>query len=221
MVQAKFKQKARKHPGYRRCGAMVYSDAKKALFIAKHLKSIINVEFKHLTNFQTNLSVPDAAGTIVQLTNVVQGDTSVTRDGSNIKIISIGLDYHVIQHATAVSTVVRIMVIHDRQTNQALYTTGDLLADATTIDSISSPRNLDNTRRFQVLYDKKHLFSDSGSTVARGKFYKKLQYKLRYDANAGTIADLTQSSLSLLVISNEPTNVPLFHGAIRLRYVDN
>lgn len=218
----KFERKVRRRVGqYSKCAGYVASDARRALVLAKHLKSIINVEFKHLTQVQTNLAVPNAAGVIIQLTNVGLGDTSITRDGSNIKFVSIGLEYHITQHASAVSTICRIMVVHDRQTNQAIYTTADLLHDATAVDSINSPRNLDNTRRFQVLYDKRHMFSDSGSTIGKSQFYKKLQLKLRYDANAADITDLTQSSLSLLIISNEPTNTPLFHGAIRLRYVDN
>ncbi len=208
-------------PGYVACGRMVASDAQKALAMAKYLKGIVNVEFKHLDNAQTNLTMPATVGTIVQLTNVVLGDTSITRDGSNIKIVSIYLEYDITQHVTATATACRVMFVHDRQTNQAIFTTADLLHDVTAIDVINSPRNLDNTSRFQVLYDKKHYLSDTNNLITSGKFHKKVQFKLRYDANAGTIADLTQSSLALVVFSNEATNAPTFHGFIRLRYVDN
>ncbi len=208
-------------PGYVRCGKMVMSDASKALAMAKYLKSIVNVEFKHLTQSQTNLGVPDGVGAILQLTNIAQGDSTTTRDGSNIKIVSIGLEYTVAMHASATQSVVRVMFLHDRQTNQVLYSTADVLEDVTVIDSVTSPRNLHNGSRFQVLYDKRHVLSISGAQIVSGRFHKKVQIKLRYDANAGTIADLTQSSLSLLLISNEATNVPLFAGFIRLRFVDN
>ncbi len=130
-------------------------------------------------------------------------------------------NYIISQHATAVNTQMRCMIVHDKQTNEAIYTAADLLQDVTVSDSIVAPRNLDFGRRFQVLYDKVHVFSDSGSTNTVKKVYKKLNIKLRFDGSTPSIADLTQSSLSLFLISNEPSNTPLITFFVRLRYVDN
>ncbi len=220
MVQAKFRSKKRKPPGYRRCGEMVYSDAKRALLMAKSIKSLMNVEFKNHDVSATSIAISTTPD-ITQLTNLAQGDTTNTRDGASVKFVSLSFKYTLVQHADATATLVRIMLVLDRQTNEAIYTDTDLLADVTVADAIVSPRNLDNGHRFRVLYDKVHALSDSGSVVQYGKFYKKLQLKVRYDAAAALIGSITQSSLSLFIVSTEPTSTPAFTHRIRLRYVDN
>jgi len=215
------KRNGYKRPGYRRCGKMVIGDAQKALAMAKYLKNIVNVEFKHITNEQTALTMAITAGTIVQLTNLSQGDTTLTRDGSQIKAVSIQIDYFIKGHVDELGTAARLMLVHDKQTNQAAYASSDLLHDVTINDVVVSPRNLDNTQRFSVLYDKTHIMGNNGSNISRGSFYKPLQIKLRYDGNDGTIADLTQSSLSLFVCSSVVANPPIMTASIRIRFVDN
>ncbi len=216
-----FERKARKRFGqYKKCAGYVAHDATKALAMAKYLKGIVNVEFKQHTQSATAVAI-STTPLITQTTNINLGDTTTTRDGSNIKLVNLTFSYLLIQHITAVSTMVRVMVIHDKQTNQAIYTSPLILHDVTTGDAIVSPRNLDHTHRFQVLYDKVHALSESGPTTLYRSFNKKMQLKLRYDADDGTIADLTSSSLSLLFVSNEATNTPLITFSHRLRYVDN
>ncbi len=208
-------------PGYISCGKMVLTDAQRALAMAKYLKSIVNVEFKVINN----LGTADAISTtpvITQLTNVGQGDTTSTRDGANMKLVSLSLYYFIDQHATATNTQFRVMVVHDKQTNEAIYAAADLLADVTAGDAIVSHRTLDNTHRFQVFYDKVHRLNDVGFTnIPVVKFNKKLQLKLRYDGSAADITDLTSSSLSLLFVSSEATNTPTITFSCRLRFVDN
>ncbi len=219
-----YKKKAYKRkpsrPGYVSCGKMVYSDAAKALAMAKYLKSVVNVEYKNFDT-QTLASGINQTPAIVQLTNIAQGDTTITRDGASIKIVSIRFVYNITANASAPVTHIRVMVVCDKQTNQAIYTAGDLLQDATPNDALISPRNLNNSRRFNVLYDKTHVFSNSGRNGGHFEFHKKLQLKIRYDASTPSIADLTEVSLSLLLVSNQQTNFPSMDHSTRLRYVDN
>ncbi len=207
-------------PGYVSCGKMVYSDASKALAMAKYLKSVVNVEYK---NFDTTTLASAIAQTpaIVQLTNIAQGDTTNTRDGASIKIVSIRLVYFVLGHADVPNISLRVQLVCDKQTNQAVYAAGDLLDDATVNDAIISPRNLNNMRRFRVMYDKVHTFSNTGKNCGYFTKYVKLQLKIRFDASTPSIADLTENSLSVVFTSNQPTNVPLVDHHTRLRYVDN
>ena len=207
-------------PGYIKCGKMVLTDAQRALAMAKYLKSIVNVEYKVINTVGTNTAIT-VAPVITQLTNIAQGDSTSTRDGSNIKIVSLLWNYNIVQNASAVSTFVRCMVVHDRQTNEAIFSAADLISDVTAGDNIVAPRQLDHTARFLVLYDKVHSFSDTARTNSYHQFYKKLQLKLRYDGNAGDITDLTQSSLSVVFMSNETTNTPVITHHVRLRFVDN
>ncbi len=212
--------KVRKPPGYRRCGEMVYSDAKRALLMAKSIKSLMNVEFKN-HDVKLTASALAVAPIISQLTNIAIGDTTNTRDGSSIKLVSILFKYLINMNASATQTKVRVVLIHDRQTNEAVYSAADFLEDVTAGDSIVAARNLDNGHRFQVLYDKVHTYSISGRQNSYHQFYKKLNLKLRYDNAAAAITSLTQSSLSLLTTTNEATNVPNITSIVRLRYVDN
>ncbi len=212
--------KVRKPPGYRRCGEMVYSDAKRALLMAKSIKSLMNVEFKNHDVGQTAVAFA-VAPVITQLTNIAIGDTTNTRDGSSVKLVSILFKYNILMNASATKTACRVLIIHDRQTNEAIYTGTDFFSDVSAGDGIVSARNLDNGHRFQVLYDKVHTYSATGRQISYHQFYKKLNLKLRYDNAAAAITSLTQSSLSLVLVTNEATNVPTITSLTRLRYVDN
>ncbi len=193
----------------------------KALYMAKKALSMLNVEYKNHDVTLTNVTVPDTVGVIQQLTLINQGDTTNTRDGAQIKLTSFQIKGQCQLHTSATSSVVRLMLILDKQTNQAIYTTADLLSNVTTVDSINAPLNLDNKHRFVVLWDKTLTMSEIGNEVRQFKYYRKLSLKLRFDASTGAIADLTSYSLSLVRISNETTNLPNYSAIIRLRYVDN
>ncbi len=207
-------------PGYVRCGKMVISDASKALALAKYLKGIVNVEFK---NHDTSATLASRGSTIaiISLTSIAQGDSTNQRDGAQCKITSIRFRYTITQDPTAVATQVRVMVVLDKQTNQAIYTGGDLLADVTVNDAVIAPRNLDNMRRFQVLMDRTHSFSESGTLTSTHSFIKKVNIMLRFDNAAAAITSMTENSLSLLFVSNEATNTPTVTHHSRLRFVDN
>lgn len=216
-----FEKKAYKRYGqYKKCAGYVAQDAAKALSLAKYLKSIVNVEFKSHTVQGTNTAIT-VAPVIIETTNIEQGDTTFQRDGNNAKLTSLSLKYILTQHATATNTQVRVMVVHDRQTNQAIYQGANLLSDVTAADNIVSARNLNHAGRLHVLYDKVHTFTDTGRTNIYGQFHKKLQQKIRWDASTPDITDLTQSSLSLVFMSNEATNTPNITFSHRLRFVDN
>ncbi len=214
------KKTGHSRPGYVRCGKMVISDASKALSLAKYLKTIVNVERKNHDVSQLALAMTTTP-IIIQLTNILQGDTTVTRDGSQCKILSIEFSYFIIQHVSALDTQTRVMLVLDKQTNQAIYVPGDVLVDVTAGQNINSSRNLDNTRRFSVLYDKVHTLVNTGTSSFHRRFNKSVQYLIRFDNAAAAITSLTQSSLSMMIMSNEGTNTPDLSFRVRLRFVDN
>ncbi len=217
----RYYKKRNSRPGYKACGSMVVSDARKALAMAASLKRLINVEVKNFDVQQTNVTVANSVQ-IIQLSNIPQGDTTITRDGAQLKMIGYQFNYSITQSSNATSaTHFRIMLVLDKQTNQAIYASTDLFEDASGSDAIVSPRNLDNKRRFQVLYDRVHTFSASGSNGVTSKKYISKDILFRYDASTPSIADLTQNSLSLVQFSTEDTNTPTITFFGRMRYVDN
>ncbi len=216
----RYVKKKYSRPGYRACGSMVASDAQKALALAKYLKGIVNVEYKIINTTGTGIAIT-VAPIITPISNIQIGDTNLLRDGSNLKVVSLRWAYTIVQHASAVATSVRCLVVKDNQTNGAIYVGADVLTNLAAGIGINSPRNLDNLGRFSVLYDKVHTFSDSGSVVAHRRVYKKQQVKLRYSGNAGDITDLSMQSYSLFFLSNETTNQPTITFHNQLRFVDN
>ncbi len=194
--------------------------AAKALIIAQGVKKLMNVEYKFHDKQNTSTAISDTP-IILQLSNIPQGDTDITRDGAQVKCTRLSCKYFITTSPDALSTIFRVMIILDRQTNQAIYSIADLLADVTTLDNLVSMNNLDNKYRFHVYYNKVHSFSNVGHNASFHEFNKELNLKLRYDASVPDITDLTSNSLSMVVISNQPTNTASFTLFSRLRYVDN
>lgn len=196
------------------------STASKALAVAYGIKKLMNVEFK-FHDVQNTVTAITRTPNIIQLTNIPQGDTSESRDGAQIKITRLTIKYIISGSPSSVFTWVRVMLVHDKQTNQAIYTDSDLLQDVSAFDSLVSANNLDNKYRFRVLYNKVHRFSNVGNNSSYSEIMKDLDMRIRFDNSTSTIADLTSSSLSLVFISNEDTNSPLLTLFSRIRYVDN
>lgn len=186
----------------------------------QHLAKRLNTE-KKCIDVSNSTQAFGQTGTVIQLTNLVQGLTDITRVGSQVKITSAYIQIYLTLNAIAPHSIVRLLLVHDKQTNQAVYATSDLLETVGTASSIVSPLNLDNKFRFQILKDKRYVLSSAGPSNRVVKMFIPLQQLIRYDANAGTIADLSSSSLSLVLISDEATNMPNANYFVRLRYVDN
>ncbi len=218
----KKKSNYKKYSGYVKDASTV---GYKALQIALMTKRLLNVEFKFFDIIGANLAVPDGVGTIVQLTNIPQGDTDVTRDGAQVKLMSINFKA-VIRVNTSVANTgssVTVMLIEDRQTNGAIYITADLLASVENSVSVVSSLNLDNKFRFRVLKRWIFMISKEGANRRILKWHHKFgdKMKIRYENSTPSIADLNSRSLSLLFISNESTNEPAITFFNRLRYIDN
>jgi len=206
---------------YNKYGPSAYNMARSAILIASATKKLLNVEYKFHDVQLTGVGLTET-GTIVQLTNIAQGDTDQTRDGSQVKLTRLDIKYFLGSHVDQPLTQVRVMLIHDKQTNQAIYSLADLLVDSSTSDNIVSPLNLDNKYRFRILYNKIHSLTNSGSNHAiNRKIHKELNMRIRYDASTAAIADITSSSLSLVLISNQPVNQPAITLFSRIRYIDN
>ncbi len=206
-------------PGYKACGRMVFGDARKALAVAQGLKRLLNVEIKNHDVTQTSVTIIQTP-VIVQLSNIPSGDTTISRDGAQCKMVGINLNYFLTVDPTTPRTVVRIVLLIDRQTNQIIYNIADFFDSTVSQLNVISPRNLNNLHRFIVLYDQTHMLSLDTPTVTVRKYIKR-DVLLRYDASTPSIADSTQNSLSLLQVTNEGTNQPIISSFCRIRFVDN
>lgn len=216
------KYKKRNGMRYIKGAGSIAKTALTALKIAKGVKKLINVEFKE-ANAQANGTSITNSGLIVQVTNIAQGSSRTQRDGAQIKIVSWLLNIIITMDSTTIpEQSMRIMLVQDKQTNQAIYTIANLLEDATTGDNLVSPLNLDNKFRFKVYYDKLWCMDTARARTHCIKIYKKdLNIKIRYDASVPDITDLTSNSLSIVLISNTATTPPIITFFNRLRFIDN
>lgn len=199
--------------------------ARKAYTLAKFAVSRLNSELKFHDITTVGTTIPDGVGTIIQLSNISQGDTDVTRDGAQIKVVSLDIKGEIRTNVSASlsGSMVNIMLVLDKQTNEAIYSTVDLLHVVTNEISVDSGLNLDNKFRFQVL--KRWIIPLNIAGQNRKAFSAHIRFpnnmKLRYDGNAGDITDLTSKSLSILFISNESTNTPQITFFNRIKFIDN
>ncbi len=214
------KKKTYSKPGYKSCGKMVYSDAKRALAIAKQVKRMINVEYKIIDTVRTE-DVCAVAGFVRPLVLLSQGDGNANRDGNQIKITNIYFKYWIQASSAASASATRVMLVIDKQPNGALFTLAQLLKNVTVIDAINSPLHEDFRRRFRILYDRRHFTDDSRNQISSGFYSKSMQLPIRYSGTAGDITDLSETNLCLVHLSDEATNEPLLNAFVRILFVDN
>ncbi len=208
-------------PTYRSCGKMVMGDAAKALKLAKYVKGLVNVEYKQINVQSTNVSIGTSA-VHNELTNLLQGHEDTQRDGNSIRLKSIHIKGFIKTITSSSKNVVRLVVVLDKQTNQAQAAFSDIFFDNSAGDAVISDRNIDNTRRFTLLWDKVIVLEASSSAGTRYfNFYKKLNMPIRYDGNANDITDLTQNSLQFIQVSDTVSSTPIITFHARLRYLDN
>jgi hypothetical protein len=178
------------------------------------LISLLNVEFKEFNT--SDVDAIDDAGMVYPCTNIGQGDTNTTRDGSSLKLVGFQYSIKFTKHASATNSLVRIIVLIDKQTNGAIYSVDDVLLNIAAL----SFYNLDNERRFVILDDLKLILDVNKPSIVRD-FSAKLQTHLRFNNAAGAITSLTESSLSVIAISDEDTNTPTLEILTRVMFVDN
>ena len=210
---------SRRYKTYSKCFTTAKSDAAKAMAMARQVKAMVNVEYKKHTVQQTTQAIPYAI-TPVPLSIIARGDTDETRDGGRLRIKWYTFNYLLTRHPDSFDTVVRVLLVLDRQTNQAQFVGTDLFQDASISDNLISGLNLDNAGRFRLLYDRTHVLKADHQVIVR-KVYKKCNIPVQYDATTGSIADQTKNSMALCVFSNQNTHIPTISYQFRARFIDN
>lgn len=191
------------------------SMARTALSTAKWVASMINVEFKHHDVVVTTPPPVNAVANL--LTGIGQGDTTVSRDGNSVKLQDIDLTFQLIHNSAATGpTYVRLVVFMDKQTAQVTPDNADLFDGTTT----SAHRNIDNTKRFYVYYDRTVTLNDQRPSLT---FKKHISTKahVRFNGPGSSITDIASNPIFCLAYSNQATNSPNYRMESRVRYVDN
>ncbi len=121
---------------------------------------------------------------------------------------------------------VRVILYKDKQANGAIATVTTILQT----DNFQSFRNMENTGRYQVLYDKLHAINHAAAggngtaietvtTTRNYSFYKDCNIPIEYSGADGLIDKVRTNNLGILILG-ATGGVCKFEGICRLRYTD-
>lgn len=159
------------------------------------------------------------------LNGMVLGTSINQHVGREVTMRSIQFKYTV-NPTTAASTsdqIVRVLLVYDRQTNAAAATAGQVLEAA----NVYSPRNLENRKRFSILFDRNHYlnaYGEPGTGTKVFQFYRRLRHPITFNAGtAGNVADIATGSLFVVLIGNLTAGASAATVSFysRIRYTDN
>ncbi len=174
---------------------------------------------KELKTFDTaTVTAPPAAGLITPLSQMAQGDTSITREGLQISPSHLLWKYDIQLHTTPRNSIARVIIFCDKQMAGTDPTVAQVLESA---DVQSWPEH-DTRPRFKIYRDIV-IPMDTSSKLTRFqkgiiKFGK--GFKIWYSGTTGAEASSAKNQLYVLTLSNEATNVPPFEFRGRLRFTD-
>lgn len=177
------------------------------------LKNIVNAE-KHITA-STVSETPSTSGVVINMTDVAQGDDAAQRTGRSVLGKSLILNASITKHASATASIVRVLVVKDKENQGTIPAITDLLTSA----SVNALRlTTSNAARWQMLLDRKYIV-DSNQPLRNLKFYIKINSHVLYSGTASTDEDRGQ--YFLMLISSEATNTPSVAGTRRFTFYDN
>jgi len=172
---------------------------------------------KKYLDLTANAQAMASTASLVLLNGMVIGNSGSTREGQSINLLYSWLQFDIICNTTSVGSVVRMMLVYDKQPNGAAFTAANLLVTNT---NLNSPFVIGYGHRFRVLWDRRYALSAVGGNYQIIKrVFKKMFLKTTFNTgDAGTVADIATGSLYLFYISDEATNTPTLSYYHRLRY---
>jgi hypothetical protein len=164
------------------------------------------------------------------LNAVAQGDGEDERDGRKYVVKSLYVKGKV-KCATSVATNatrVRIVIVHDKQTNKAQAPSEQVLENFS--DMTMAYRNLQYNSRFTVLMDRvltldRVAGAGNGTTntfpevVREFNFYKEMNMPVTCAATSATISAISDNSLHLMAFTDATTANPQINYTARIRFV--
>ena len=164
----------------------------------------------------------DSTGGVVLLSGIARGDDINQRTGREVTLRSIECRFTArVTAGTGIDQQQRLLIVYDRQSNGAAPSVADVLGSA----NVLYPRNLENRRRFKVLYDRFFQLNGSGEAGSEKvfKFYRRLRHPMVFNSgNAGTVADITSGSVYAVICGSVAAGATAgnINGRVRLRYED-
>lgn len=215
----RYRRKKKKMPNVKQVSYFtprnMYSAARYAVKGFNLLKGIINSELKRFTN--NNSITPSTTGTIAHLSSIAQGSDVDGRDGNSLLAKYISFNHQSLINASAVATVIRVIVFIDTESTGGSPPTAAQLLQSP--NNTTSMLNSDYTQRFTVIFDDCIDLSINGNRIQNMKHYNSLNFHIKYTGTSGTNYD--KNNIFLYHVSNEATNTPTFDYYYRIAFYDN
>jgi len=184
-------------------------------------------------NVGPELKVSDVSGTTtfnysggspaaILLNGISAGTNFINRVGRKIVTESIQLKLS-LNGFTTLSKDIRVLVVYDKQTNQAAPALSDVMFVTGTVADPLIHKNYDNLQRFTILMDELHSTSPNGTTNLKVERFIKCKLPTRYDGNGALITDITSGGLYLFVWDGNSggTNLSSLRYAVRVLFSDS
>lgn len=181
----------------------------------KGLRALVNAE-KHFVDGGANGTIAAATGTVIDFSQIAQGDTISTRTGNSILVNNIQLRSLVTFNASATNTLVRAFLVQDLQQVADTPPTA-----ASILDSVSplAPLNRLSLGRYKIIMNKKFIL-DSQHPTKVVNFYRKFKkHHFRYNGTA--VGDIQKGGLYIVFVHNEATNLPSINYSSTTVFYDN
>ncbi len=195
-----------------------YDLGRRAIQGVAYLKKLINIETKFYDN-TASIAMP-VAGTVTHVTTIAQGLTASDRVGQSIKLQAVSLKYTVTKHASATTTLYRVILARDNDLTTVLPTISKLLSTTTAGYAHLSPYtwNAIQGQRFGVLYDSSGVL-DSNTITTNQTVECRHNGHIKYSGPA--TSDAAEGNLFMFVVSNEATNTPTITWVCRTLFTDD
>ena len=158
-----------------------------------------------------------STGLFVTLAAIPQGDDDMDRNGSQVSMRR--LEIRFIAARGLQESCLRIIILVDKQTNGVVPTLAQVLTvTATGEQTVTSPINNDNKKRFTILSDRMRTLNAASKPTQCWSQRLKLTHKMRFDGVGIGTADIVSGALWLLLISNTVGggNSPVFTTVSRV-----
>jgi len=209
---------------------------------ANYALSQLNAEVK-MKELSTGHNIT-VTPTVNCLNALAQGTSNGTRVGDSVRWTQIQMRARLDGHAT-VDNIVRLILVRDKQPRGSFPNYTDIYDGTPTITNVMQFRNLDNIKRFDILWDKFFVIpaQNSGSSHVRviekvwdlqnqtrsakkqarygnrpNKSINETNYGL---GNTGGVADISENGFFLLTVGDNTASPVDFDTHIRMRYIDN
>lgn len=183
----------------------------------QYLAGLVNSEIFTAEGDITSTAIT-TSGHVTNITSISQGDGEHARTGNSVFAKYLTFRGKLIMNASATQTMVRILVVRDKQQVADTAPTVAAVLDGAASSYTYAPMSADNKGRFTKLYDRTIILDPEHQAKAL-KINLSMRNHVRF--NGVNAADIQKGGIYLMLVADEATNTPTYTGFYRLAYHDN